>query len=282
MRRRFTSQFLGMNSVVVYQDNSGYLIDPGVFPQEIEKIKIFLDKENIRQIVILLTHTHGDHISGWNSFRNYPTYSHESISQKSQDVRNNDVRYLQGMYRKNGLENIEQLKFPENIYYMAEGEFKVMPPASFAFFHLPGHSTDMSAIVIREEKLLLSGDMLIQAPTPYILHSINEYWGSLNSIKELVDKYDIQCLIPGHGKPARNREEILFRIDNEQKYIKKLVTMGIDIYQKNSDTKTFKEEFTNSFAEFKDLHSHQINVQTLMREINELTFLYEILKKITV
>ena len=47
MRRRFTSQFLGMNSVVVYQDNSGYLIDPGVFPQEIEKIKIFLDKENI-------------------------------------------------------------------------------------------------------------------------------------------------------------------------------------------------------------------------------------------
>jgi hydroxyacylglutathione hydrolase len=278
MRRRFTSQFLGMNSVVVYQDNNGYLIDPGVFPQEIEKIKTFLNKEDIHQIVILLTHTHGDHISGWNAFQNYPSYCHESISQKSQDVRNNDVRYLQGMYRKNGFEDFDQLKFPENIYYMAEGEFKVIPPASFAFFHLPGHSTDMSAIVIKEEKLLFSGDMLIQSPTPYILHSINEYWESLNSINELVYKYDIHCLIPGHGKPARNKDEMLFRINNEQKYIKKLVTTGIEIFQRNPDLKKFKEEFLYYFGEFKDLHSHQINVQTLMREINDLTSLSDLLK----
>ncbi|MFZ0390075.1 MAG: MBL fold metallo-hydrolase, partial [Calditrichia bacterium] len=98
MRRRFSSQFLGMNSTVVYEYGAAYVVDPGVFPQESSRILNFLHKKEVTDITVLLTHTHGDHISGWQEFSRFPCYAHECISAKTPDMRNNDVRYLRGMW----------------------------------------------------------------------------------------------------------------------------------------------------------------------------------------
>ena len=63
MIKRFSSQYLGMNSTVVFKDNSAFVVDPGVFPKEIYRIQAFLKEKKIDNISVLLTHTHGDHIS---------------------------------------------------------------------------------------------------------------------------------------------------------------------------------------------------------------------------
>jgi len=269
MFRRFSSQFLGMNSGVIYQGHAAYVIDPGVFPQEVRKIKDFLKKENLEQITVLLTHTHGDHISGWFAFKDYPTYGHKCISRKSREVRDNDVRYLMGMYRKQGIEDTDDLVFPEPIIYLEDGIEETIPPYTFIFYHVPGHSPDMSAIVIPEEKMLFSGDMLIQGPTPFILHSTRLYWKSLQRFQELVDHYDLNCLIPGHGKPARSRNEIMERIEHEKKYLKNLVWEGLKLAQAGLDKGEIKTQLTNLNNNFARTHAHQANVQTFMRELEE-------------
>ena len=269
MIRRFSSQFLGMNSTVIYEKDTSYLIDPAVFPPETKHIKDFLLAHGIRKITILLTHTHGDHISGFHVFHDYPTYGHQCISEKAQMVRDNDIRYLRGIWRKQGLENLEELKFPDNIRFVPEGEFRQVPPYSFAFFHVPGHSTDMSAILIPEERLLLSGDMLIQAPTPFILHSIQQYWNSLKRFRILMEEYDIRCLIPGHGKPAKSRAEIIERIQNEQQYIQQFVWAGLKLYRAGIHGDDLLKELYQISPEYLRLHSHQTNVQTFMRELED-------------
>ena len=146
------------------------MVDPGVFPHEIKKLVNFLKKENLDNVTILLTHTHGDHISGWHAFSEYPTFAHIAVSKKPETVRLNDVRYLKGMYKKQGIEDIEALAFPESIHYLSENEWVESSAIPFCFFHVPGHSTDMSAIVLPDEKMLISGDMLIHTPLPFILH----------------------------------------------------------------------------------------------------------------
>lgn len=269
MRRRFSSQFLGMNSTVVYRENAAYLVDPGVFPRETERIREFLERNTISEINLLLTHTHGDHISGWQMFRDYPCFAHQCVSAKSETVRNNDVRYLQGMWRKQGIEELSHLKFPDNIRYVQDGEFRHDPPFSFAFFHVPGHSVDMSAIVVPEENLLLSGDMLIQAPVPFILNSSRKYWDSLKRFRELVDEYDLHCLIPGHGKPAKSKAEIIKRIEHEQHYLQKLIWEGMKLARAGMRGEDLRQELYNLSDRYAKLHSHQSNVQTFLRELDD-------------
>lgn len=269
MRRRFSSQFLGMNSSLIYEGDSAYLVDPGVFPKEVERIKNFIDQQNIRNLIVLLTHTHGDHISGWSAFREYPTYGHQAVSEKSQSVRDNDVRYLQGVFRKQGLEKIDHLMFPDNIRYVADGELRGIDPYSFTFFHVPGHATDMSAIVIPEERLLLSGDMLIQIPAPFILNSTRKYWQSLKRFKKLVTDYDLDCLIPGHGKPAKSQQDIMRRIEHEQEYLHQLIWEGVKLAKTGITGDELKKELFRNFKEYANLHSHQTNVQTFMRELDD-------------
>ena len=270
MKRRFSSQFLGMNSAIIYRERSAFLIDPGVFPPELQRIRHFIETENISEINLLLTHTHGDHISGWKTFSEFPVYSHRCLEEKSPQVRMNDVRYLQGMYRKQGYENFEMLAFPEQAILVDEGKFLNLNPYSFAFFHVPGHSGDMTSIIIPEEKVLLSGDMLIQSPVPFILHSIRQYWSSLKKLKQLVIQYHIDCLIPGHGKPAKVQSEIISRIENEQRYVKELVQVGKNFLSQGTEEIDLKKKLEMHFPKWSQFHTHQSNVQTFMREYLDL------------
>jgi glyoxylase-like metal-dependent hydrolase (beta-lactamase superfamily II) len=266
MKRRFCSQFLRLNSTVIHQDNNALIIDPGVFPFEVEKISIYLEKQNLKNITILLTHTHGDHISGWNFLPRLETFGHESIENKSEAVRKNDLRYLKGIFRKQSIKNLDQLIFPNNIQYFPTGKKFGKLPYSFIFFHTPGHSTDSSSIVIPDEKLILSGDMLIQIQVPYILHSTRQYWDSLKCIKMLIFDFDLQCLIPGHGKPAKSQEEILLRIENEQIYLQKLVWEGLKLLRTGMDEKEILNQLIHNIPI--PLHQHRLNVHTFLREID--------------
>ncbi len=270
MRRRFSSQFLGMNSALVYKAHAGYLVDPGVFPPELERIKDFIRQQGLEQISILLTHTHGDHISGWYAFRQYPVYTHECVSSKVITARENEVKFLKGMYRKQGYQDLEDLTFPDMIRFVEEGDFMEILPDSFAFFHIPGHSADMSAIVIQSERMLFSGDMLMQSPTPFILHSIRQYRHSLKRLEEIVKRFEIDCLIPGHGKPAKSVDQILQRIKHEIDYLQELVITGIEISHSVDSELEIKEKLYEHFPGFQNLHSHQVNVQTFLREYQNI------------
>lgn len=270
MKRRFSSQFLGMNSVVVYQGPAAYLIDPGVFPPELQRIRDFIVKESFSAVHILLTHTHGDHISGWKTFSEYSVFIHRCQEQKSAQMKNNDLRYVQGMYRKQGYDHFELLAFPDHATLIDDGEFISLPPFSFAFFHVPGHSTDMTTIIIPEEKLMLSGDMLIQTPIPFILHSVGQYWKSLQRLQRLVLEYEINCLIPGHGKPASPQTEIMIRIENEKKYVQDLLRTGTKLVRQGLDDIQLKEELELHFPHWAQIHAHQVNVQTFLREYPDL------------
>ncbi|GAB4340066.1 MAG: MBL fold metallo-hydrolase [Calditrichia bacterium] len=267
--RRFSSQFLGMNSTLIYEGGYGYLVDPGVFPHEVEKIRQSVLQKNISELTILLTHTHGDHISGWARFRDFPTYVHEAVKNKSEAVKANDVKYLRGILRKQNAGPDVPAEFPENPEYLRDGEKMEIPPFSFSFYHVPGHSADMSLVHIPELKLLFSGDMLIDSPVPFILHNSLEYWDSLKKCKLICLENDVQQLIPGHGKPARTFDEVLGRIEKEQLYLQKLVWEAIKLFRTGIPEADLHAHLLQLAPGPAARFSHQTNVNTLLRDLNE-------------
>jgi glyoxylase-like metal-dependent hydrolase (beta-lactamase superfamily II) len=162
------------------------------------------------------------------------------------------------------------LKFPEPIHYLQENEATELSAIPFYFFHTPGHSIDMSVIILPEQGLLISGDMLIHTPLPFILHSIKAYWHSLKKISKLVAKFNLQHLIPGHGQPANSRDEIFARVLHEQKYIQKLVLRGKECLDRKYSEFELKENLLNCFPDLATLHAHQSNIQTFIREQDDL------------
>lgn len=265
--RRFSSQFLGMNSILIYEGQYGYLIDPGVFPHEVEKIEKTMRELGVSQLTVLLTHTHGDHISGWSHFRDFPTFVHESVKNKPQAVKDNDVKYLQGILRKQNPQLNTDVAFPENPEYLKDGERLEIPPFSFVFYHVPGHSTDMSLIHIPELKLIFSGDMLIDSPVPFILHNSLEYWESLKKCKLICLENDVQQLIPGHGKPARTFDEALTRIEKEQQYLQQLVWEAIKLHRTGMPETDLQEQLLQLAPGPAARFSHRTNVHTMLRDL---------------
>ena len=128
----------------------------------------------------------------------------------------------------------------------------------------------MSVIVIPDERLMFSGDMLIHTPVPFILHSINQYWDSLHKVKKLVKKFNLKQLIPGHGKPAISQDQIYSRIQNEQNYIEKLIVKGRECIVKGNSDSEINKILTECFPEFSSLHAHQSNIKTFIREQDDL------------
>jgi glyoxylase-like metal-dependent hydrolase (beta-lactamase superfamily II) len=122
----------------------------------------------------------------------------------------------------------------------------------------------MCAIHIPVKKLLFSGDMLIQAPTPFILHSIQKYYNSLRKLMNIVQDKNIKLLIPGHGKPATTEQAILNRKSHELNYIQSLVQYGFELSEYSNENPALK--LYNFSTKYSNLHSHYANVQTLLRE----------------
>ena len=112
--------------------------------------------------------------------------------------------------------------------------------------------------------------MLIDTPLPFILHSITAYWNSLNKIKTIIERFDLQQLIPGHGRPATSQDQILKRILKERRYIQKLVLRGKQCLDKHYSEGKLKDNLLNCFPDLANLHAHQSNIQTFIREQEEI------------
>jgi len=122
----------------------------------------------------------------------------------------------------------------------------------------------MNAIISPEEKIIFSGDMLIQSLVPFILHSTREYWYSLKYLKNLTYHYDLQCLIP-----AFSQEEIIQRIEKEQSYLQKLIWKGLKLIQVRISLEEIKKQLMYISQDLAHLQSHQISVHTFLRDFEK-------------
>ena len=178
------------------------VIDPGPAMQKHIDV-ITAAAPNIKQI--LVTHTHPDHSPGVRLLKeklDIPAYGMLTNSSKNQD----------------------QTFSPERI--LDDGEVFQEEEFSIEVVHTPGHASNHLCFILKEEKLIFTGDHIMNGSTVVIGPpdgNMKQYIQSLEKLKE----YDVEKIAPGHGELLENPHEVAdwiinHRLEREKKVFQAL------------------------------------------------------------
>lgn len=190
---------LGTNCYILSKNDNCLIVDPG---GDAHIIKDFITTNKLTPKAILLTHAHFDHIGAVEDIRNtydIDVYLHEA--------------------EKNWLENPE---LNRSILFLGDGAgFQTSAPdhllepgdlniADFTMevVHTPGHSPGSVTFIFKEEKLIVSGDVLFQrgiGRTDLPDGSIEQLAQSI--VTKLYTLDENYVVYPGHGASTTIKEE---------------------------------------------------------------------------
>ena len=178
------------------------VIDPGPAMQEHIDV-ITAAAPNIKQI--LVTHTHPDHSPGVRLLKenlDIPAYGMLTNFSKNQD----------------------QTFSPERI--LDDGEVFQEEEFSIEVVHTPGHASNHLCFILKEEKLIFTGDHIMNGSTVVIGPPDGNMKQYIQSLEKLKD-YDIEKIAPGHGELLENPHEVAdwiinHRLEREKKVFQAL------------------------------------------------------------
>jgi hydroxyacylglutathione hydrolase len=191
------------NTYVVYDETRDCaIVDPGcMFAHEQTELKDFIDKNQLNPVILLNTHAHIDHVVG-NAYV-YRTWNLAPYLHKE------DLEILHGLSRYAevfGIGNIEDS--PEPSHFMEEGEIITFGKSEFEVIFVPGHAPGHVAFQNREEKIFISGDVIMQGS----IGRTDLPGGSMNVlaetlIKKILPLEDEYRIYPGHGPVITMKDE---------------------------------------------------------------------------
>ncbi|ASJ54951.1 hydrolase glyoxylase [Brevibacillus formosus] len=209
----FTSCLWQTTSTVVSTEKRLYLFDPAYFPHEVEAIADYVQSERKgRELVLVLTHGDWDHVVGVGKFPDATVIAQKEILTDGRiEGKLNKAKKFDGSYYVVRSYEVGMPKFTKLVEDAQDWQ-------EVFFLPVPGHTPDQMATLFREQKLLVVGDMLSNLEFPFLDDS-SAYLESLEKIERLVLQGEVEEVIPGHGVPAKGREEILHRIARDRQYL---------------------------------------------------------------
>ncbi|MFF2529233.1 MBL fold metallo-hydrolase [Brevibacillus sp. NPDC058079] len=234
----FTSCLWQTTSAVVSTEQRLYLFDPAYFPHEIEAIADYVQSvRNGRELVLVLTHGDWDHVVGVGKFPDATVIAQKGILTDGRiEKKLNKAKRFDGSYYVVRSYEVGMPKFTKFVEEAQEWQ-------EVFFLPVPGHTHDQMATLFREQKLLVVGDMLSNLEFPFIDDS-SAYLESLEKIERLVLQGDVEEVIPGHGVPAKGREEILHRIERDRQYLLDTRAVVFEGIANNVEEDVLKEQFS--------------------------------------
>ncbi|SNT25703.1 Glyoxylase, beta-lactamase superfamily II [Noviherbaspirillum humi] len=178
----------GTNSYLLDSGDGFAVIDPG--PDDAGHVQALLDHAGSRIRWVLTTHTHLDH------------------SPAAQRLRERTGAQLLGMPAP-AAERQDQAYRPDQV--LRDGEIVELGAARLQALHTPGHASNHLCYLMPSERLLFTGDHIMQGSTVVINPpdgDMRAYLASLAAIESL----GIDWFAPGHGFLMAHPKQVIARI----------------------------------------------------------------------
>jgi glyoxylase-like metal-dependent hydrolase (beta-lactamase superfamily II) len=158
---------------------------------------------------ILATHTHRDH------------------SPLAQELARRTGAQLIGLPPPNDGRQDESFK-PQHL--PGDGEALRLGDVEVTAIHTPGHASNCVCYLMASERLLLTGDHVLQGVSPVILPPDGDMSAYMNSLEKLFAQ-DFERIAPGHGELIGDAKQALralraHRLAREDKVVSKLGALG--------------------------------------------------------
>jgi glyoxylase-like metal-dependent hydrolase (beta-lactamase superfamily II) len=189
----FTSEvYAQVTAGAVVGPDGAVLIDTLPFPAETLQIKDFLENRlGARVKYVVNTHYHADHTNGNYLFPNAEIISHWLCRERLDTVGRQGL--ARARQHSNDLADV-QIALP--VVLLTDGPLFIhLGKKTLQIFFAPGHSPDSVAVLLKEDRILYAGDMMM--PVPHIVDGdMDEMVRSLQSIPGM----GLENIIQGHGE----------------------------------------------------------------------------------
>jgi hydroxyacylglutathione hydrolase len=178
------------NTIVIScpETKSAAVIDPAF--DSYDKIEKYVDENDLKIDVVLLTHSHWDHIGNLSKIKEKygcKIYVHKSDNKNLEEP------------GKDGIPTLGKIN-PIKADVFVEDEQRInIGKVEIDVLHTPGHSEGSVCYYLPKEKLLFSGDTLFKGScgnVSFLNSDPEKMWRSLNRLSKLPKDVKV---IPGHG-----------------------------------------------------------------------------------
>ncbi|MCC6188079.1 MAG: MBL fold metallo-hydrolase [Anaerolineales bacterium] len=189
----FTSEvYAQVTAGVVVCPDGAALIDTMAFPFETAEIKDFVEKRlNTRVEYVIYTHYHADHTNGAFLFPQARVIGHRLCRERL------DTVGREGMAKAKEQSNeLSEAEIVLPTLLLDEGPLALhLAKKTLQVFPTPGATPDSVSVLLREDRILFAGDMMM--PLPYIVDGdLDEMIHSL----QLVPGLGLENVVQGHGE----------------------------------------------------------------------------------
>jgi glyoxylase-like metal-dependent hydrolase (beta-lactamase superfamily II) len=209
------SQVFATNTGLFVSGGGATLVDPGIEPHELDAIEAFVADHGATVRGIILTHAHWDHLLGPARFPSATVIAHREFAT---------------VIRAHGGDLQRQIRVWRTAAGWGSGEPFVLPKPDLTFdgqvtVHLddlqlrvifaPGHAPDHCVVHDPAAGVLWAGDMLSDLEIPLVMDRFSAYRQTLQRLAGL----DVRVLIPGHGTPTSDAQELQVRFSQDLGYL---------------------------------------------------------------
>jgi len=195
----FTSEvYAQVNAGAVVGPEYTVLIDTLAFPDEVREIKRFTEDRLGRPVrYIINTHYHTDHTLG-NSFFPRATIISHSLCRHYLDTRGRQALKIS----KETNHDLREVRIHlPNITFDSGSATVRIGKRTLKMIPLPGHSADGIGVLVVEDRVLFSGDVMM--PVPYLADG--DYDLMVASLKS-IPRMKLENLVQGHGESVLRGE----------------------------------------------------------------------------
>ncbi len=214
----FPSRALSYNSGVFIHAGQALLVDPGLFPDEVDRIRAHIYARAAAPVRIVLTHSHWDHVLGPEYFPGVPVIQQQESVAVLAEFGTRIERQVTEWERQSGVGRDMPFLMPQPDETFADRLEFALGDKPIELIHAPGHAPEQLVVYDRAEATLWAADMLSDIEIPFVMHSLRAYRLTLDRLARL----DISVLVPGHGRPASSRAVVRARFDEDTAYLAEL------------------------------------------------------------
>ncbi len=209
---------MSYNAGVFTHGREALLVDPGLFPDEMDRIRAHVLEQGASPAHLVVTHSHWDHVLGPEYFPGVPAVQQQEGAAVFAEHRSRIEHQVTEWERQSGIRRDMPFLMQEPDQTFTDQLELSIGDRTIELLHAPGHAPEQLVVYDRDEKTLWAADMLSDIEIPFVMDSLTAYCQTLDRLAQL----EVRALVPGHGRPARSQMEVRARFDADRAYLAEL------------------------------------------------------------